>query len=106
MSLFTIKHTTEERITHLGYGVVRYQLEQREKTESVDGEGWDIWYETIFVIGDVEEMKHWVLVTDSAGGTVHIPHRDVDQIVTCENEESWDSYRLHADLEDAMGADV
>lgn len=106
MSLFTIKHTTEERITHLGYGVVRYQLEQREKTKSVDGDEWNIWYETIFVIGNVEEMKHWVLVTDSAGGTVHIPRRDVDQIVTCANEEAWDSYRLHADLEDAMGADA
>ncbi|WP_291475699.1 hypothetical protein [Corynebacterium sp.] len=106
MSLFAIKHTTEERITHLGYGVVRYQLEQREKTESVDGDEWDIWYETIFVIGNVEEMKHWVLVTDKADGTVHIPRRDVDQIVTCEDEEAWDSYRLHADLEDAMGADA
>ena len=106
MSLFTIKHTTEERITHLGYGVVRYQLEQREKVATVDGYERDIWYETIFVIGDVEEMKHWVLVTDSAGGTVHIPRRDVDQIVTCDNEEAWDSYRLHADLEDAMGADA
>lgn len=106
MSLFTIKHTTEEHNTRLDYGVVRYQLEQRKKTESVDGDECDIWYETIFVIGNVEEMKHWVLVTDSAGGTVHIPRRDVDQIVTCANEEAWDSYRLHADLEDAMGADA
>lgn len=106
MRPLTIKHTTEERVNPLGYGVVRYQLEQREKIESIDGDEFGFWCETIFVVGIVAESKRWVLVTDSAGGTVRIPHSDVDQIVTCEDEEAWDSYRIQADLEEAMGSDA
>lgn len=97
--------TTKSQAEYIGYGVVRYQLEQRGKEESVDCDEWGIWYETIFAIGAVKETECWVMVTDGAGGTVRIPRRDVDQIITCENEEAWDSYRLHSDLEAAMEAD-
>lgn len=97
--------TTKSQAEYIGYGVVRYQFEQRGKEESVDGAEWGIWYETVFAIGEVKETERWVMVTDGAGGTVRIPRSDVDQIITCENEEAWDSYRLHSDLEAAMEAD-
>lgn len=106
MSLFTIKHATEEHNTPLGYGVVRYEVPTTETHEDEEGTSFTIdTDETVLITGQVVDTPRWIMVTDRAGGTLHIPHHAIDQIVTCENEEAWDSYRLHADLEDAMGAD-
>ena len=79
----------------------------RSRREALHGVSFSIdTDEAVLITGQILDTPRWIMVTDRAGGTLHIPHHAIDQIVTCENEEAWDSYRLHADLEDAMGADA
>jgi hypothetical protein len=106
MSLFAINHPPEDTVTTLGYGAVSYELEVREHGTDEDGEEYTTeHWETVVVSGRVEETSRYIMITDSNNATVHVLHQRVDQIITCPTLGQWESYRMHADLHAAMGAE-
>lgn len=89
---------------YLGYGVVPYEQEVRDYDE--DADEWDYHYETVRVEGNITHTEHYVRVSDDAGGTLFIPHCDVDPFMACSDKAAFESYWMDVELQRMAGGEA